>query len=234
MVSVICYRERVSVRTIARESAEERVKHCLCSISVFFHILVFFLILVVSLSLSLPLSLCLSPSLSLRLFFAPHNTYIGRDTTAQTLSWLFYNLCSHPEEEKRVVEEIDKLLHNNTKSPLLPTYDIVQQMHYTEAVVWETLRLYPPVPRDPKQAVKDDVLPSGFKVPAGTGMCVCMCVVCGCVLTTVSFLVRAVVLYAPWIMGRQEKLWKNAMKFDPSRMYKAKIDHYKLPVFQAG
>jgi len=101
--------------------------------------------------------------------------YIGRDTTAQTLSWLFYNLCTHPEVEKRVIEEIDKVLWNNTWNHRLPRYDSVQKMKYTEAVIWETLRLYPPVPRDPKQAVEDDVLPSGYKIPAGTGVLLCVC-----------------------------------------------------------
>ncbi len=30
-----------------------------------------------------------------------------------------------------------------------------------------TFRLYPPVPSDPKQALKDDTLPNGYKVTAG-------------------------------------------------------------------
>jgi cytochrome P450 len=39
---------------------------------------------------------------------------------------------------------------------------------FSQACINETLRLYPPVPGDPKLCLKDDVLPNGLRVPAGS------------------------------------------------------------------
>lgn len=48
------------------------------------------------------------------------------------------------------------------------TFDMLKEMPYLDGVVFEALRLFPPVAFDPKQAVRDDVLPNGIKVPKGT------------------------------------------------------------------
>lgn len=58
----------------------------------------------------------------------------GRDTTAQALSWMFYNLCLHPRIEKKVLEEIkDKITdEDETNSPKL--YEIISDLPYLHAV----------------------------------------------------------------------------------------------------
>jgi len=134
----------------------------------------------------------------------------GRDTTAVTLSWAFYSLATEPEVERRVLGEIDSVLRGNE-----PTYeDIDTRMPYLHAFIKEVLRLYPPVPKDPKTAVKDDILPDGTFVPAS-----------------------AVVIYVPYVMGRMEDLYENPLKFDPERWFKPenlKKTPFEFPVFQAG
>lgn len=136
----------------------------------------------------------------------------GRDTTAQTLSWLTYLLASNPKELEKVVAEVDAVLAGG-----VPTYDSVQHLSYLQACVDETLRLYPPVPGDPKYAVNDDVLPDGTFVPAGT---------------TVSWLA--------YTMGRYEKFWDNPEEFTPSRWFEAdgvtrkKLMPFLHIPFQAG
>ncbi len=33
-------------------------------------------------------------------------TFAGHETTASTLTWLLYELCNHPEHQKRIRQEI--------------------------------------------------------------------------------------------------------------------------------
>ena len=51
------------------------------------------------------------------------------------------------------------------------------EMPYLQGVVYEALRLWPPVAVDSKFAFADDVLPGGFRVPKGTQLvwspCLC-------------------------------------------------------------
>jgi cytochrome P450 len=98
----------------------------------------------------------------------------GRDTTGQTLTWLFYLLSINLNVQKILLEEIDSKLNVN-----IPTFDQLKTMPFLENVINETLRLYPPVPVDPKCALNDDVLPNGTFIPKGT-----------------------IVFWSAWIMGR--------------------------------
>lgn len=67
----------------------------------------------------------------------------GRDTTANCLIWVFYELHRNPEILARVREELDTQLAGRS-----PTYeDITSRLPYMHAVVQETLRLYPSVPK---------------------------------------------------------------------------------------
>jgi len=50
----------------------------------------------------------------------------------------------------------------------LPSYESAKTLMYMEAALLETLRLHPSVPIDLKYPRKDDQLPSGVIVPAGT------------------------------------------------------------------
>ena len=63
----------------------------------------------------------------------------GRDTTAVTLSWLFYELSRHPEVVQRLRQEILKFVGTDGK----PTYSDLKGMRYLQHTLNETLRLYP-------------------------------------------------------------------------------------------
>ena len=134
-------------------------------------------------------------------------TIAGRDTTGLALSWMFWLLSTHPEVEEKVIQEIDAEVGSG---PV--TFDAMGRLKYLEAVFSETLRLYPSVPKDGKIAVKDDVLPDGTIVPAGS-----------------------LVVYFPYGMGRKESLWPNAREFNPERFVEQpKPSPYKFIAFQAG
>jgi len=88
----------------------------------------------------------------------------GRDTTACALTWLFYLLHHHPDEEAKLVEEI-----NSTLMPgVQPTPEAIKSLLKLEAAFMETTRVYPSVPVDTKECVEDCQLPSGERLPKGT------------------------------------------------------------------
>jgi cytochrome P450 len=63
----------------------------------------------------------------------------GHDTTAAGLTWLFYFLARQPQAAARLHQELDAVLGGRE-----PTASDLPHLSYTERVVKETLRLYPP------------------------------------------------------------------------------------------
>jgi cytochrome P450 len=63
----------------------------------------------------------------------------GHDTTAAGLIWVFYCLARHPQAAVRVQQELDTVLAGRD-----PTASDLPRLSYTERVVKEALRLYPP------------------------------------------------------------------------------------------
>jgi cytochrome P450 len=113
----------------------------------------------------------------------------GRDTTAQTLTWTHYLLSQNERVLNKLREEITRELGDQE-----PTYDNVRNIKYLQAVIDETLRMYPPVSIDPKTAVEDDVLPGGFVVKKGM-----------------------TVQWNQWVMGRHPDFWENPLELRPER-----------------
>ncbi|KAL3531254.1 hypothetical protein ACH5RR_010576 [Cinchona calisaya] len=99
----------------------------------------------------------------------------GRDSTSAALTWFFWLVFGNPEVEKKILEEIKEKSES-------PVNDEVKDMIYIHASLCETMRLYPPVPTDTKEAAEDDVLPDGTVVRKGMR-----------------------VIYHPYAMGRVEE-----------------------------
>lgn len=133
----------------------------------------------------------------------------GRDTTAQTLTWMAYFLALNPSLQDELVAEIEE----HIQPDVTPTLDDLKQLQLVQATMDETLRLRPPVPIDIKTALKDDVLPSGVHIPGGS-----------------------LVLYSPYVMGHHDQLWNRPENFDPKRWLdpnRPVPPHNAIP-FQAG
>ncbi|KAK8236960.1 putative cytochrome 52A4 [Phyllosticta capitalensis] len=81
----------------------------------------------------------------------------GRDTTACTLSWLFYELSIHPVVVQKLRKEILEVVGPSAK----PTYEHLKSMKYLQNTLNETMRLYPAVPFNVRTALKDTTLPHG-------------------------------------------------------------------------
>jgi cytochrome P450 len=112
----------------------------------------------------------------------------GHETTANTLSWLWYLLAQHPEVEARMLAELDEVLGGRA-----PTVADLAQLHYTEMVLQETLRLFPPIWFMSREAAHDTEI-MGYHVPAGTSMVLC-----------------------PWVMHRDPRYYDNPEAFIPER-----------------
>ncbi|KAJ8434054.1 hypothetical protein Cgig2_004634 [Carnegiea gigantea] len=147
----------------------------------------------------------------------------GRDTTSSVLTWFFWLLHKNTRVEDEILREIKKSREIQSKeTEHSSVFEQVKDMMYTHAALSETMRLYPPVPADTKQAAVDDVLPGGTPVRKGTR-----------------------VTYHTYAMGRLEKLWgPHWAEYRPERWLQTEEigkawrfvprDPYSYPVFQAG
>lgn len=112
----------------------------------------------------------------------------GHETTANALAWTWYLLGRHPEVRRRVVDEASAVLGDQT-----PTADDIGKLRYTEAVIAESLRLYPPAWTMERDVVEHDTI-AGYDIPAGT-----------------------TVMTSPWVLHRRSTLWDDPLAFDPDR-----------------
>jgi cytochrome P450 len=119
----------------------------------------------------------------------------GHETTASGLNWTWYLLSRHPEAEARLHAEIDA-------APELaaPTLAQMEALGYTQQVVNEALRLYPPGWLLSRRTVEADVL-GGYPVPPGTN-----------------------VLLPLYLLHRHPGFWKDPEAFWPERFAPAHED----------
>ncbi|ODA83151.1 hypothetical protein RJ55_01661 [Drechmeria coniospora] len=79
----------------------------------------------------------------------------GRDTSASTMSSMFWQLARRPEVVRKIRREIEVLGGRR------PTWEELKGLKYLNNVLKETLRLWAPVPGNLRCASKDTVLPKG-------------------------------------------------------------------------
>ncbi|MBA3867824.1 MAG: cytochrome P450 [Anaerolineae bacterium] len=88
----------------------------------------------------------------------------GHDTTANTLNWTWYLLAQNPDIEAKLHDEIDTVLGGN-----LPTLADLRRLPYSEMVIKESMRLFPPAYFFGRVTI-DDVQLGDFFAPKGTGI----------------------------------------------------------------
>lgn len=91
----------------------------------------------------------------------------GHETTALTLSWSWVLLARHPAVEEKLVAEWREVLAGRS-----PTPDDLPHLPYTEAVITEAMRVYPPVYLIGREATTDLEL-GGYTVRKGTTIFMC-------------------------------------------------------------
>ncbi|USP79523.1 hypothetical protein yc1106_06797 [Curvularia clavata] len=118
----------------------------------------------------------------------------GHETTASAVSWVVYILCRHPEVQKRLREEIHQGLPAALEDGGQISSTEIDRLPYLNAVLQETMRVYPPVPLTLRETAHDTTIQSQF-VPAGTTVVIC-----------------------PWAVNTSKHLWgPDAREFNPDR-----------------
>ncbi|KAF9049846.1 cytochrome P450 [Panaeolus papilionaceus] len=79
------------------------------------------------------------------------------ETTAHTLSFTFGLLALYPDEQEKLYQHIKSVLIDGRE----PTYEDMGSLTYSNAVFYETLRMFPPVTGIPKVSAEDTVLATG-------------------------------------------------------------------------
>lgn len=124
----------------------------------------------------------------------------GHETTANALSWTWYLLSTNPEAEKKLWQELDSVLAGK-----LPTLADLPKLRYTEMVVKEALRLFPPAWFFGREAIKDCTL-GGYTIPAGKQF-----------------------FLTPWAVHRNPQFFPEPDQFEPERW--ASEETKNLPKF---
>lgn len=112
----------------------------------------------------------------------------GYDTSAVTLSWIFYFLAQYPEVQQKVHAEIESILGDRK-----PVIEDLPKFRYIEMVFQEALRLYPVAFFIGRTVDKDDVI-DNYHIPSGS---------------------MAVVLTSA--IQRNLDFWENPDEFNPER-----------------
>ena len=87
----------------------------------------------------------------------------GHETTANAMAWTFYLLSQSPRVEARLHAEVDAVLADRR-----PTVEDLSKLRYTEMIIKESLRLYPPAWTLMGRAAKEDVeIGDGYVIPKG-------------------------------------------------------------------
>ena len=110
------------------------------------------------------------------------------DTTTSVLSYAWYLLARHPEAEAKMMNEIRAVLADRPVE-----VEDLPRLSYTQQVIREAMRLYPPAWAFPREALEDFEI-GGYRLPAGTNF-----------------------VLPPWIVHRDPRFYDRPGEFRPER-----------------
>jgi cytochrome P450 len=112
----------------------------------------------------------------------------GHETTANAMTWTWYLLSQNPEVDSKLHEELAEVLGGR-----LPVFDDVARLKFTEMVLSESMRLYPPAWAIGRMALNDCEI-GGYVVPK-----------------------NSLVLMSQFVMHHDPRYFADPFRFDPQR-----------------
>jgi cytochrome P450 len=112
----------------------------------------------------------------------------GHETTANTLSWTWMLLAQHPHVQQKLDAELKTVLDGRS-----PTPEDLPQLIYTNWIIKEAMRLYPPITELTREATQDCEI-GGYSIPKGT-----------------------VLIASQWVMHRHPRYFAEPEVFNPER-----------------
>ena len=130
----------------------------------------------------------------------------GHETTANALAWTWYLLSQNPDAEARLHAELDAVLAGRA-----PGVEDLPRLRYTEMVLAESMRLFPPAWIIGRRAIVPYSI-GGFDVPE-----------------------RSIVVTSQWVTHRDPRYFPDPERFDPERWRpEAKETRPKFSYFPFG
>jgi len=126
----------------------------------------------------------------------------GHETTANALTWTWYLLSQNPDIEKKLATELDAVLAGRA-----PALSDLPRLPYTEMVLKESMRLYPPAWGVGRRALEDFEV-GGYRIPAGTN-----------------------VFIMQWVTHRDARFFPEPERFDPERWRDDPVRKGRIPRF---
>ena len=112
----------------------------------------------------------------------------GHETTAMALTWTWYLLATHPDAQARFHAELDETLGGRA-----PTVNDLPNLTFTDRIITESMRLYPPIWSTGRMTFQPIEL-GGYQIPAG-----------------------AALVSPPFIMHRDARWFDAPLEFRPDR-----------------
>lgn len=112
----------------------------------------------------------------------------GHETTANALTWTWYLLSQNPEVEAKFHVEVDEVLKGR-----LPSAEDFPRLRYTEMVLAESMRLYPPAWIIGRRALNDYQI-NDYTIPA-----------------------NSVLLMSQYVTHHDARFFPDPFRFDPER-----------------
>ena len=126
----------------------------------------------------------------------------GHETTANALTWTLYLLAQNPLAEQALHDELERVLAGRP-----PAVADLPQLPYTEMVVKESLRLFPPAWGIGRCTLRDFDL-RGYRIRKGTNL----------------FIMQ-------WLVHRDPRFFPDPLRFDPERWRVDPVRSGRIPRF---